>query len=346
MLLNRYLKLKSNKKNKKIYIPQSYNDLIEKIASFLPNNEQNKIYQIYDTKLGTIIKDQNDYQMFLHKHESENQITLLINLIDKNSINKIENYQPENSSCIFLESCIKPKDDKKEEEKYKENFKEKELTEEEKIKESIRLLVQSKLKTFEANIINAVKNKDKPIHKGIKCNGCGINDIRGIRYKCSTCQNYNLCEDCEDIIDHNHVFVKIKEPKFGEDELTNKINESILKFSKNVEINNYDYSIEPNIFFFKKTNLLNVAKITIKNNGNLPLKKGYKLKCIKEKSNCFGNNIDLEKEIGPGNSIQLDLIFDDDKNDYSQNELYSSFIFIDDKNNQIGNVQNFIIKIS
>ena len=207
----RTLKLKSeNNKVKMIYIPLTYNELLERVKEYLPNNDPNKIYQIFDIKFKKNINDQNDYQLFNLQHASRDKMTLLISLIEKKDINKIPDYQPESSS-IFFESCIIPKQEEKEE-KEEEKYEEKELTEEEKIKESIRLLVRSKLKILENNILNEINNKGQPIHKGIKCNQCGINEIKGVRYKCSTCVNYNLCEKCEENTDHNedHLFIKIK----------------------------------------------------------------------------------------------------------------------------------------
>ena len=287
----RYLKIKLEdfNLNKTILIPSSFSELLEKINSIKPNNDPNKLYQIYDVKLGKIINNQSDYQLFNSQHLSENKITLIIKLIEKNNINIIPDYQPESSS-LFFESCIIPKQEEKEKEKEKEEEKneekEKELTEEEKIKESIRLLVQSQLKIFENNILNEINNNSQPIHKGIKCNKCGMKDIKGIRYKCSTCLNYNLCEKCEDISDHNenHIFVKIKEPIFEENKLNEKINSSMLKFSKNYDNNNNnDYTTEPNVFHFRKNNLINVQRITLKNNGNIVWKKVLYLNVLKKK---------------------------------------------------------------
>ena len=37
----------------------------------------------------------------------------------------------------------------------------------------------------------------KIIHRGIICNKCGKKDIKGKRYKCAQCSNFNLCEKCE-----------------------------------------------------------------------------------------------------------------------------------------------------
>lgn len=31
-----------------------------------------------------------------------------------------------------------------------------------------------------------------------------------MRYKCSICNNYDLCENCETVIDHDHALLKIK----------------------------------------------------------------------------------------------------------------------------------------
>jgi hypothetical protein len=52
------------------------------------------------------------------------------------------------------------------------------------------------------------------IHHDIKCQKCFKEPIVGIRYKCSECDNYNLCQDCEEKNsineDHNHYFLKIR----------------------------------------------------------------------------------------------------------------------------------------
>lgn len=39
-----------------------------------------------------------------------------------------------------------------------------------------------------------------------------MNGIVGIRYKCSVCNNYDLCSRCEATSDHPHPFLKIKHP--------------------------------------------------------------------------------------------------------------------------------------
>lgn len=51
-------------------------------------------------------------------------------------------------------------------------------------------------------------------HKGVECNACGMQPIRGIRYHCANCWDYDLCEACEHQQIHNktHVFYKIRIP--------------------------------------------------------------------------------------------------------------------------------------
>jgi len=55
---------------------------------------------------------------------------------------------------------------------------------------------------------------ESDVHPGVVCDGCG-ESIRGIRYKCSACPDYDLCATCETkpaIHDATHVFLKIAKP--------------------------------------------------------------------------------------------------------------------------------------
>ena len=51
-------------------------------------------------------------------------------------------------------------------------------------------------------------------HKGIRCEGCGLDPFVGYRYMCAICDDYNLCENCEENFGkkHKHPFIKINSP--------------------------------------------------------------------------------------------------------------------------------------
>ena len=55
---------------------------------------------------------------------------------------------------------------------------------------------------------------DGPVHTGFHCDGCNMNPLRGKRYKCDSCVDYDLCESCEKRVTHpqHHVFHLIREP--------------------------------------------------------------------------------------------------------------------------------------
>ncbi|XP_037024378.1 serine/threonine-protein kinase atg1-like isoform X2 [Bradysia coprophila] len=62
---------------------------------------------------------------------------------------------------------------------------------------------------------SSITTKPTVIHKGITCDGCGKENIEGIRYKCTECEEYNLCESCETrtgLHPQSHIFNKIKVP--------------------------------------------------------------------------------------------------------------------------------------
>ena len=47
-------------------------------------------------------------------------------------------------------------------------------------------------------------------HEGVTCNGCKTNPIRGTRYKCKICENFNYCENCFYVKKtHRHSFNRI-----------------------------------------------------------------------------------------------------------------------------------------
>lgn len=55
---------------------------------------------------------------------------------------------------------------------------------------------------------------DGYIHRGVSCNGCGILPIKGIRYRCTNCADYDNCEECESQQNHDptHLFYKVRIP--------------------------------------------------------------------------------------------------------------------------------------
>eukprot|EP01022_Parablepharisma_sp_SALTPOND_P014557 TRINITY_DN1992_c0_g1_i1.p1 TRINITY_DN1992_c0_g1~~TRINITY_DN1992_c0_g1_i1.p1 ORF type:complete len:599 (+),score=27.62 TRINITY_DN1992_c0_g1_i1:108-1799(+) len=75
-------------------------------------------------------------------------------------------------------------------------------------KEEIKRRAEEELKDIPDVCPTAV-----PVHTGVSCDGCQMNPIKGIRYKCAACPNYDLCESCEEKGVHKeHTFIKIKEP--------------------------------------------------------------------------------------------------------------------------------------
>ena len=58
------------------------------------------------------------------------------------------------------------------------------------------------------------KFEEKPTFLGVECDGCHTKPLIGVRYKCLNCENFDLCEKCEEKGQHSqHVFAKIKSPQ-------------------------------------------------------------------------------------------------------------------------------------
>ncbi|KAG9240242.1 EF hand domain-containing protein [Calycina marina] len=57
-------------------------------------------------------------------------------------------------------------------------------------------------------------SRSSVVHRGCGCNACGEVPIRGTRYRCANCADYDLCELCESQEVHikTHIFYKIRMP--------------------------------------------------------------------------------------------------------------------------------------
>jgi len=57
----------------------------------------------------------------------------------------------------------------------------------------------------------------KEIHYRITCDGCSQSPLLGIRFKCQTCDNFDLCEKCEATNKHpaDHPLLKIRQSVYG-----------------------------------------------------------------------------------------------------------------------------------
>ena len=211
---------------------------------------------------------------------------------------------------------------------YSNNFKNIENKYEQQISQISNSILQN-------NNNNINRAKCTTVHNGIQCMKCFKNPIKGLRYKCSTCHGYNLCEDCEEknaeTGEHNHLFIKIR------NELNNVI------FHNNINNNNNNYGINNNNNHANNINrAININQIN-NNNINYPnfdddnndfqlIKFGdenYSFQCINKEqliSEIIEGEDNIVFEIKLKNDGQIQwpsdrakLIFDETKNFVSQN---------------------------
>jgi len=63
-------------------------------------------------------------------------------------------------------------------------------------------------------LLKLKESKQKDVHDNIVCDGCNVTPIKGIRYKCGICRDYDLCSTCEAKNEHpiDHPLIKLKVP--------------------------------------------------------------------------------------------------------------------------------------
>lgn len=73
------------------------------------------------------------------------------------------------------------------------------------IKQNIPFVTQEEIKEDKPKIV---------IHRNVVCDLCNVHPIQGIRYKCTVCNDFDLCEECEKTFgeSHGHPLLKIRKP--------------------------------------------------------------------------------------------------------------------------------------
>jgi hypothetical protein len=55
--------------------------------------------------------------------------------------------------------------------------------------------------------------ENKVVHEGVRCDGCGMDPIRGIRYTCTVRPDFDLCEACEALDASSFPMTKLRVPE-------------------------------------------------------------------------------------------------------------------------------------
>ena len=194
--------------------------------------------------------------------------------------------------------------------KYTEEFEKRDNIMEKKYNEISEIIMKSQIGKKEDNLNFSTLKIE---HKGIKCEQCFKEPIIGFRYKCSECQNYNLCEVCEEknsvTGNHLHDFIKIrKEQKNNNTTIinNNKIQTNEQNKDKEITINEID------IVNNNETNGNNDTINKNKEENNIQIKEDT----INQNNNDTINQNKEEEE----NIIQINEVTNDNTNNNNNEE--------------------------
>lgn len=77
------------------------------------------------------------------------------------------------------------------------------------LEKQAREVFQALLKSDDLPKVDMTAEQAEVEHEGVECDGCGVNPIRGIRYKCSVRKNFDYCANCEERLGSEHAMLKI-----------------------------------------------------------------------------------------------------------------------------------------
>ena len=349
MELKRILKLKYNGVAKKSDFPADFESLEEKAKEFKPINENAQRYQFIEENTNREIRNQEDFNLMSEEYQNDKIVKISINIIDK----PLEISEPN-----FSQSEISIRKAEDEILSINNNFEESKIEEpDEKMKREIKEIVNNKMKNLEENIAQDIfqsiktqlskneqnilneKNSNKIIHI-YKCNNCGKENIEGIRYKCTNCPDYNLCEKCESNSEHipSHVLLKIRRPIQDKN-----LNYKIKNFTYKNSVFNYSINEKTFIFSFSdKENDNLVRQISLTNSGFEEWQSGNVFKCLPD-SELKGKDYKIEQGLNINETINIEIIFQDFKKDLNtfKDEYDVYYQMFNGNEEAFGNITHF-----
>jgi len=345
----RILKLKYNGVAKKSDFPADFESLEEKAKEFKPINENNQRYQFIEENTNREIRNQEDFNLMSEEYQNDKIVKISINIIDK----PLEISEPN-----FSQSEISIRKAEDEILSINNNFEESKIEEpDEKMKREIKEIVNNKMKNLEENIAQDIfqsiktqlskneqnilneKNSNKIIHI-YKCNNCGKENIEGIRYKCTNCPDYNLCEKCESNSEHipSHILLKIRRPIQDKN-----LNYKIKNFTYKNSVFNYSINEKTFIFSFSdKENDNLVRQISLTNSGFEEWQSGNVFKCLPD-SELKGKDYKIEQGLNINETINIEIIFQDFKKDLNtfKDEYDVYYQMFNGNEEAFGNITHF-----
>ena len=150
------------------------NDVINN--SKVSDNEINKIKNDYENKINSIREE--CYQEMEEKYSK----------IYEEKLKQVYESAMNNSKAVYDNVISKNKEQFEQEEKKRNDI------------INSNLLMRSNVNSSTLSRLSQCKTE----HKNIECDECKMFPIIGYRYKCLECPKYNLCDQCEKIVSHEH----------------------------------------------------------------------------------------------------------------------------------------------
>jgi len=89
------------------------------------------------------------------------------------------------------------------------------------VREEVREFCSAQFKEmFRDYLIRKQEDQKNTVFENIVCDGCNMSPIKGIRFMCSVCSNFDLCEDCERAGVHaQHPMLKVRKSEHAPSKL-------------------------------------------------------------------------------------------------------------------------------